>query len=229
VLHHNLLDYAYTLTIGGKYGWLVRSYGPSHATAHIKGFVYEVLDNAERDFAKFLSMLRSGAALHDVIREVEGGWAGGIEYLSSFVAVLRRGDVVEFLDNLLGAIRELRDCLDSCVLEVVRLVSHGRDRFRDVCPLCFSSVYPSEGYIQVPAEYVGRGIAYTVHRNCFELLRGRAREMLREGYPTGEVLRRLSERSAPPSVAYEALKSVLGEVRQPTTPLQSPRECRIGG
>jgi len=27
VLHHNLLDYAYTLTIGGKYGWLVRSYG----------------------------------------------------------------------------------------------------------------------------------------------------------------------------------------------------------
>jgi len=210
MLLHNLLDYANTLVIRSKYGWLVRDYGPHYYT-YFSGPVYEVLDNVERDFAEPLSKLRGGASPQEVAREVASSWAGGVRYFDDLVKVFGEGNAVELLKDLLRAVRELRGCLGICVLEVAYIESYVRGMYRDYCPLCPYVASPEPECVPIPLEYARRGIAYRVHRECFESLRSRARALLGEGLPLEEALRRLlAERYRPPSVAYEALKSATG-------------------
>ena len=206
VLHHNLLDYAHTLATGGKYGWLAKYYGPQYAIVDVERLVRRVLDNIERDFSKPFNALRSGTDPYDVVREVAGSWFSGVEYPDELANIFRRGDAVKLLEELLRAVNELRDCIYSCVLEVVELVFHSQNRFKDVCPVCFSPIHSAEEYLRIPVEYVRKDLAYRVHRRCFEQLKNRARELLREGLSIREVLRRLPEKFMPPSIVCEAVK-----------------------
>ena len=50
LIHHHLLDYSDTLASSGKYGWLVKHYGPDYAREYIKGFCGKVLDNIVQRF-----------------------------------------------------------------------------------------------------------------------------------------------------------------------------------
>jgi len=53
-----------------------------------------------------------------------------------------------------------------------------------------------------------KDLAYKVHNKCFESLKTRAKELLRQGFAKEEILKKLVEKSLPPSIKYEALKAV---------------------
>jgi hypothetical protein len=172
----------------------------------VERLVRGVLDNIERDFSKPLNALRSGTGPYDVVREVADSWFGGVEYPDELANIFRRGDAVKLLEELLRAVNELRACINYCVLEVVEPVFYSQDRFKDVCPVCFSPIHSAEEYLRIPVEYVRKDLAYRVHGRCFEQLKNGARELLMEGLSIREVLRRLPEKFMPPSIVYEAVK-----------------------
>jgi hypothetical protein len=62
-----------------------------------------------------------------------------------------------------------------------------------------------EDCVLIPAVYIGRGLAYKVHRGCFGHLRAVAEGLLKQGLAKGEAFKRLLENPMPPSVAWEAL------------------------
>jgi len=208
-LHHHILDYSKTLASGGPHGHLVKKYGPSYSTGVLK-FAYKVLDYIQRDFSTLSTMLKEGRDPHDILREIEMSWFGGIKYHDSFLDVLRREGLHEFIDNLLRVVEELKSCMSISVEEVAWLTWRDQENgmYRDVCPVCRKPIAFSEVYTLTPDEYVRKNLAYKVHVNCFELLKGKARDFAKQGLLGGDIFRRLLvEVSVPPSIAYEVLKS----------------------
>jgi hypothetical protein len=64
---------------------------------------------------------------------------------------------------------------------------------------------PPRDYVLVPAEYVKKGLAYKVHRGCFEHLRAVAKGILKQGLANERAFRRMLKSPMPPSLAWEAL------------------------
>jgi hypothetical protein len=208
-LHHHILDYSKTLASGGPHGYIVKSYGPSYSTGILK-FAYKVLDYIQKDFSTLSTMLKEGRDPHDILREIERSWFGGIKYHDSFLDVLRREGLREFIDNLLKIVEELKGCMSISVGEVAWLTWRDQENglYRDVCPVCRKPVAFPEVYTLTPNEYVRKNLAYKVHVNCFELLKGKARDFAKQGLLGRDIFRRLLvEVSVPPSIAYEVLKS----------------------
>jgi hypothetical protein len=205
VLHHNLLDYTHTLATAGKYGWLVRNYGPDYAIADIKSFIHKALDNIVNDFIPILKVFEGGGDIYEVVQMVESGKLWSVRDLKSFVDALKKPYIVNFLKDLIKAVNELRECIDLCILEVLEVEFYTQNRFRDLCPICFSSTY-GEDFILVPEEYRIKNLAFRVHRKCFEELVKRAREFLGKGLNEKETLHRVMFKSMPPSIVWEAIK-----------------------
>jgi hypothetical protein len=209
LIHHHLLDYSDTLASSGKYGWLVKHYGPDYAREYIKGFCGKVLDNIVNDFMILFNALKREVDVSKVVHEVKRSWGEGtIQYLAEFTRVLEgdRARLLKFLEDLLRTANELRSCLSECIEEVLWLRHWGR--FGDYCPICVSFIGPSEAYVLVPEVYAQKDLAYKVHNKCFESLKTRAKELLRQGFAKEEILKKLVEKSLPPSIKYEALKAV---------------------
>jgi len=59
--------------------------------------------------------------------------------------------------------------------------------------------------VLIPAVYIGKGLAYKLHGECFERLRTKAEGLLKQGLAKEEAFKRLIENPMPPSVAWEAL------------------------
>jgi hypothetical protein len=206
MLHHNLLDYAHKLATTGKYGWLVRNYGSSYAIGDIKSFVYKVLDNIVNDFLPILRVFESGGGIYEVF-QIESGEPWSIKDLKSFVDALKEPYIINFLKDLIKAVNELKECMELCVLEVLEVEFYAQDRFRDLCPVCFSSTY-REDFISIPEEYRSKNLAFRVHKRCFEELTKKARELLDKGLNEKETLRKVMIKFMPPSIVWEAVKRV---------------------
>jgi hypothetical protein len=203
MLHHNLLDYTHKLATAGKYGWLVRNYGPDYAISDVKSLVYKVLDGIVSDFFPILRILEIGGGIYEVVQKVESGELWSVEHLESFVNALREPYTINFLKDLIKAVNELRECMDLCVLEVLEVELH--TKFKDLCPVCFSSTY-GEDTILVPEEYRPKNLAFRVHRRCFEELVKKARELLAKGLSEKEALGSVMTKFMPPSLVWEAVK-----------------------
>jgi len=169
MLHHNLLDYVHKLATTGKYGWLVRNYGAEYAINDIESFVYKVLDGIVNDFSPILKIFESGGGIYEVVQKIESGELWSVKDLKSFVDALKEPYIIDFLKDLIKAVNELRECMDLCVLEVLEVEFYTQDRFRDLCPICFSPTY-GEDFILVPEEYRPKNLAFRVHKKCFEEL-----------------------------------------------------------
>jgi hypothetical protein len=207
MLHHNLLDYSHKLATAGKYGWLVRNYGVAYAINDIKSFVYKVLDGIVSDFSPILKILESGGDIYEVIQKIESDELWSAKNLKSFVDTLREPYIINFLKDLIIAVNELKECMDLCVLEVLEVEFYTQDRFRDLCPICFSSTY-REDFILIPEEYRPKNLAFRVHKRCFEELTKKARELLYKGLNERETLRKVMIKFMPPSIVWEAVKRV---------------------
>jgi hypothetical protein len=208
-LHHHILDYSKTLASRGPHGYIVKNYGPSYFIGVLK-FAYKVLDYIQKDFSILSIMLREGRDPHDILKGIERSWFGGIEYHNSFLDILRREGLHEFIDNLLRVVKELKGCMSVSIEEVAWLTWRDQEggMYRDVCPVCKTPVTSPEAYTLIPNEYVRKNLAYKVHVRCFEFLKGKARDFAKEGLLGKDIFRRsLEEASIPPSIAYEVLKS----------------------
>jgi hypothetical protein len=203
MIHHHLLDYAETLASKGKYGFLVRNYGPNYAEMGVIRFCYKVLDYIENDFGKVLNLLRNGVSLYNIIQEVKRSW-GTIQHPSDIIEILKREDCMEFLENVIKVVREMKECMEDCCLEVTWLIWWSR--YRDSCSVCKCIVGSSETYMLIPKEYVEKDLAYKVHERCFEFLKSRASAMLKQGLTKKGIFRRLKLDAIPPSIVYEVLK-----------------------
>jgi hypothetical protein len=210
-LHHHILDYSKTLASGGPHGHIVKSYRPGYSISVLK-FAYKVLDYIQKDFSTLSTMLKEGRDPHDILRVIEKSWFGGIKYHDSFLDILKRRGrgLHEFIDNLLRVVEELKGCTSISIEEVAWLTWRDQENglYRDVCPVCKKPVAFPEAYTLIPNEYVRKNLAYKVHVNCFELLKGKARDFAKQGLSGKDIFRRLLvETSIPPTIAYEVLKS----------------------
>jgi len=159
LLHHNLLDYSKTLSIGGKYGYYVKNYGPDY-TLDIIRFTYKVLDYIKDDMSLLLNMLKEGIETYEIIKKIDEKWVSGIENLKSFLSILKREDIIKFLESLIDVVSRLRDCMCICVDEVTWLTWRDLNESRkNYCPLCGCVVNPSEPHILIPNEY-GEKLTY---------------------------------------------------------------------
>jgi len=205
LLHHNLLDYSKTLSVGGKYGYLVKKYGPD-CTIDIIRFTYKVLDHIKDDMSLILNMLKEGAEAYDIVKEVDDKWVGGIRYPKSFLNILKRENLIEFLESLINVVDELRDCMCVCVDEVAWLTWCDLDENRrNYCPACGRVVSSSEPHVLIPNEY-GERLAYKLHRECLESLKTKVNEYLRQGLREKEIFNKMLIEVIPPSIVYEVLK-----------------------
>jgi hypothetical protein len=121
------------------------------------------------------------------------------------VDALKKPYTLSFLKDLIKAVNELRECIDLCVLEVLEVEFYTQNRFRDLCPICFSSTY-GEDLILVPEEYRFKSLAFRVHRKCFEELVKKTKELLDKGLNEKETLRRVKIKFMPLSIVWEAVK-----------------------
>jgi hypothetical protein len=212
VLHHHILDYSNTLAAGGKYGWLIKYRGVDYAIVDVVKLCVKVLENIERDFAALLNILKRGMGLEDVVLRIEEVW-GPILHPKDFKDILRNCiKLSKLLEDVLGAVGEMRGCIDECVEEVLWLEFWGGFRgrgLRDCCPICMSFINPSDTYMLIPADYVEKDLAYRVHKKCFEYLKARAWGILNKGLAWEEVLKKISDKSLPPSIKYEVLKAAI--------------------
>ena len=205
LLHHNLLDYSKTLSVGGKYGYLVKKYGPD-CTIDIIRFTYKVLDHIKDDMSLILNMLKEGAEAYDIVKEVDDKLVGDIRYPKSFLNILKRENLIEFLESLINVVDELRDCMCVCVDEVAWLTWCDLDENRrNYCPACGRVVSSSEPHVLIPNEY-GERLAYKLHRECLESLKTKVNEYLRQGLREKEIFNKMLIEVIPPSIVYEVLK-----------------------
>jgi hypothetical protein len=87
-----------------------------------------------------------------------------------------------------------------CVLEVLYTLLLPSD----TCPRCFSKISPLDSYLLIPSEY-GKRLGYRIHRKCFEELKARACEYVKQGFRGIWLLERLYNKYMPPSIIYEAI------------------------
>jgi transcription termination factor NusB len=128
MLHHNLLDYAYTLASTGPYGVAIRrgvspAWGFINPEARIKEFVHRVLDNIVKDFSPALDVLERGGDVYDVIQRVESSGLWSVKYLDSFVEALKEPHIINFLRDLIKAVNELKEYIDLCINEVLKIAA----------------------------------------------------------------------------------------------------------
>jgi len=210
VLHHNLLDYAHTLASTGPYGAMIRRLAlPGQAKVHIKGLVHKVLDNVVNDFSPILEILDRGGSSYEVIQRIESSVLWSVKDLKSFVDVLKKHYITDFLKDLLKAVNELKDCIDLCIEEVIGVEFWHSKGFSDLCPYCVTSTYLEKEVVLIPEEYISKNLAFKVHRQCFERLINIVKSILTEGFEKRrevieEVMRRT--KSLPPSLIWEAVK-----------------------
>jgi len=208
MLHHNLLDYTHSLASSGPYGAMIKRLAlPGSAEPQIRRFVYIVLDNIVNDFLPILKIFEDGGGVYDIVQRVENRSLWRVEHLKSFVEVLKKSYIINFLKDLLKVIDELRDCIGLCVLEVIMTEFYNEKRFKDLCPWCFTSTF-EEDFILIPEEYRGhpKNLAFRVHKNCFEELVRKAKEFLNEGLNEREILNKVMVKYMPPSIVWEAIK-----------------------
>jgi hypothetical protein len=208
VVHHNIMDYVDTILSSNKYRSLVKNCEPSHIAIRLTRLCDKILNNIEEDFVKLLSVIKRAAGLNDVVREVKIVW-NKIRRPQILLAFLRneRARILDFLESVIKVARELRDCIDECVEELVWL-RYWRS-WMNHCPVCMFIMRFSEPHLLIPAEYVGEDLAYKIHKECFERLRAKAEKLLKKEISEKEALRELSkEENIPPSVAFEILKMV---------------------
>jgi hypothetical protein len=207
VIHHNILDYLSTLASEGKYGWLVKYHGPSYAITDIMRFCGKVLDGIRNDFITLCSVLKGKNDPHEILLEVGKVW-GSIQTPKDFVNALKgeRTKLLKLLEDMLKIVNELKSCIHMCVEEVVWLEFYRE--FKGICPVCSRAISPLETYISVPMEYAEKNLAYKVHKECFEILKTKANEILKQGLTKEKVFRALPEKSMPPSIIHEVLKMI---------------------
>jgi hypothetical protein len=213
VIHHHMLDYSNTLASSGKYGWLLKHRGPNYVIADVMKLCNKVLDGVEKDLTILLDALKSGVSLDEVVLRIEETW-GAIQRPKFFADILRGHGIKlsELLEGIIRIVEELKGCMRKCVEEVAWLEFWGGFRGRGLrgsCPICMHLVQPLEACVLMPMEYAKKGLAYRVHRECFERLKARAKELLRQGLSGEELFERLRERSLPPSIRYEVLKAIV--------------------
>jgi len=182
---------------------MLKNYGPEYVDEYIIEFIYKVLDNIEKDMAPILDMLKRGSKPYDVVNYIESKWLNGIRSPESLLSVLRSSNTLEFFECLVKAVDELRECMRWCILEVLFTSSWLR-RFSDVCPWCVRIVSPLEPYMLIPSEYGGK-LAFRVHKKCFEELKTKACEYMKQGLRGRELFRKLYIKYMPSSIVYETI------------------------
>jgi hypothetical protein len=148
-------------------------------------------------------MLKKGITSYEVIQEIESKWINGIQKKAEFLNILKKEDITKFLEKLINATYELRNCIDMCVDEVLWLTWW--DEHRDSCSVCKCVIGSSEAYVLIPNEY-GDKLAYKLHEKCLEFLKTKVNEYSKQGFKGEDILTMLMNTPIPPSIAYEVLR-----------------------